>query len=137
MRRVFTVATICFLLTGMLCRPPVKPCEQRTGGAFITFGFANNEVMRMWFTNSTFIDTALQYVGLDHQQTPVFERVIRGRDCDPQWSWHVDPENVHWADMTIELCDATPSLVEADLASWEGRSFCPWSAVVLSVEDRR
>lgn len=40
------------------------------------------------------------------------------------------------AEVTIELCDGTPSLVEADLDYWlnaVGR-FCPWSAELVSVD---
>ena len=50
------------------------------------------------------------------------------------WSWHLDPETVHTADMAIELCDGRPSLIEADTAYWfasVGR-FCPWGARVVA-----
>jgi hypothetical protein len=50
------------------------------------------------------------------------------------WSWHLDPETVHAPDITIELCDGRPSLVEADTAYWirtVGR-FCPWGARVVA-----
>jgi hypothetical protein len=50
------------------------------------------------------------------------------------WSWHLDPETVHAADMAIELCDGRPSLVEADTAYWftsVGR-FCPWGARIVA-----
>jgi hypothetical protein len=50
------------------------------------------------------------------------------------WGWHWDPETVHVADTSIELCDGRPSLVEEDLPYWldtVGR-FCPWSARVVS-----
>ena len=47
------------------------------------------------------------------------------------WSWHFTGD-VELAEATIELCDARPSMVEADLAYWlrRVRSFCPWGSYV-------
>ena len=44
------------------------------------------------------------------------------------WSWHLDPESITIADLTIELCDGRPSMVEDDLDYWIGTvgQFCPW-----------
>lgn len=52
------------------------------------------------------------------------------------WGWHLDPTTVHVADLTIEVCDGRPSMVEEDLDYWfdtVGR-FCPWGARVLRRE---
>ncbi len=49
------------------------------------------------------------------------------------WSWHMEPETVEAVDLSIELCDGRPSMVEADLDYWietVGR-FCPWGAKVV------
>lgn len=49
------------------------------------------------------------------------------------WAWHLDPTTVHVADLTIEVCDGRPSMVQADLSYWfdsVGR-FCPWGAKVV------
>lgn len=53
------------------------------------------------------------------------------------WSWHLEPETVHTADISIELCDGRPSLVEADTAYWLSsvKRFCPWGAKVISTSD--
>jgi len=50
------------------------------------------------------------------------------------WGWHMAPATVHVADMTIEVCDGWPSLVQEDLTYWVGnvRRFCPWGARVVS-----
>ncbi|MEO3993764.1 MAG: hypothetical protein QN229_05640 [Desulfurococcaceae archaeon TW002] len=31
------------------------------------------------------------------------------------WGWHLDPDTVEVADVTIELCDGMPSFVESEL----------------------
>jgi hypothetical protein len=43
------------------------------------------------------------------------------------------------AEMTIELCDGTPSLVEADLDYWLDtvQRFCPWGAKLIQIQDFR
>lgn len=48
------------------------------------------------------------------------------------WGWHFT--NVSLAETAIELCDGTPSLVEADLSYWLNtvRNFCPWSSYVYA-----
>ncbi len=54
---------------------------------------------------------------------------------DP-WGWHLDPTTVHVADLTMEVCDGRPSMVEEALEYWfdsVGR-FCPWGARVVDRE---
>jgi len=50
------------------------------------------------------------------------------------WNWHLDPATVEVPDLTVELCDGRPSMVEADLGYWIGTvgQFCPWGALVVS-----
>lgn len=67
-------------------------------------------------------------------------RVRRGQvPYNPPWSWHIDPNDVAMAEATIELCDATPSYIEAHLDEWLNTvvRFCPWSARLVSVTDYR
>lgn len=48
------------------------------------------------------------------------------------WSWHMVPASVEAVDVSIEVCDGRPSMVEENLDYWldtVGR-FCPWNAVV-------
>ncbi|MGQ0767501.1 MAG: BP74-related protein [Gemmatimonadota bacterium] len=51
-----------------------------------------------------------------------------------QWGWHLRPSTVETPDLSIELCDGRPSMVEADLPYWIGtvRRFCPWGARVVA-----
>lgn len=52
------------------------------------------------------------------------------------WSWHWDPGSVHVADLSAEVCDGRPSMVEDDLSYWLGtvKQFCPWGARVVRRE---
>ena len=50
------------------------------------------------------------------------------------WGWHFIPNQWSLAEVSIELCDGNPSLVEQDIDYWVGTvgRFCPWSSYVKS-----
>jgi hypothetical protein len=116
--------------------PPELLCDERADGALITFQIVD-ETFSVWVTNEEFAEEAKVYIGTQ-SRIPAFGDLVEGTDCDPQWSWHVDPDDMSWADLTIELCDGLPSFIEDDLEYWlEGvDSYCPWGAEVLVVDDR-
>ena len=53
------------------------------------------------------------------------------------WSWHLVPGTIQVADFAIELCDGTPSYLEANRDEWirTVRDYCPWSAKVVAVRE--
>jgi glucose/arabinose dehydrogenase len=118
--------------------PAACPGGVQTGGAYITFRIVN-ESLTAWITNGPFIDRAKELLSTGARQIPVFGTLLDGQTSDPQWTWHVDPQNVSFADAAIELCDGLPSHIEANKAYWLGTvgSYCPWSAAVSAVDDRR
>ena len=62
-------------------------------------------------------------------------RIVRGTDVNAGWSWHLT--EVAFAEITIELCDGSPSMVEQAVragAEFGGGRFCPWSARVVAIE---
>ena len=114
--------------------PPGGP----TGGAFVSFRIVN-ESLTTWITDGPFIDHAKELLAGAPFQLPIFGRLLDGRTVDPQWTWHVDPGLVDFADAAIEVCDGLPSHIEADKEYWlqSVGLYCPWSAVVTGVDDRR
>ena len=66
----------------------------------------------------------------ERRMFPVGRLVAGDGNHNMPWSWHL--EQVQMAEMSIELCDGRPSMVEADLRYWINRvqSFCPWGAYV-------
>ncbi len=118
--------------------PPDCLCSTLTGGAMIRFQIVHDS-LTVWITNGAFIDKAKQFLATGTRQLPVFGTLLDGPACDPQWTWHVDPQDVLFADGAIELCDGLPSYIEANKAYWLGtvKSYCPWGAVVTAVDDRR
>jgi hypothetical protein len=55
-----------------------------------------------------------------------------GGGHNPGWGWHFVPGQWRLVEASIELCDGTPALVEADLDYWIDTvgGFCPWTAYV-------
>jgi hypothetical protein len=111
-------------------------CSERTGGALIRFAIGN-ESLTVWVTNDSFIAEAERLRMAGERRIPSFA-LLDDTDCDPQWTWHVDPASVAFADVTIEVCDGLPSHIENDKRYWLETlgSYCPWSARVVSVDDR-
>ena len=46
------------------------------------------------------------------------------------WTWHFDEDEVRLTEVAVEVCDGTPSFVEANLGDFP--TYCPWSAVIVS-----
>jgi hypothetical protein len=46
------------------------------------------------------------------------------------WSWHLDPMETRMTEAAIEVCDGTPSYVEAHRADFP--TYCPWAARLVS-----
>ena len=70
---------------------------------------------------------------LEGKQAPSIPngRIARGESINTGWSWHIDPRDFEFADMTIELCDGLPSYVEDGTLT--GDRFCPWSATLVGL----
>lgn len=63
-------------------------------------------------------------------------KLVRGDGGFNQpWSWHLDPATVRMAEISIELCDGRPSMVEDDPDYWLGTvgTFCPWGSKVVGI----
>ncbi len=78
---------------------------------------------------------------LDARMQSGREGVILGRVAmgdggfNAPWIWHLVPSSITVADFAIELCDGTPSYVEAHRDEWISsvRDYCPWSAKVVAI----
>lgn len=72
---------------------------------------------------------------LDGEQVASIPNGVVVRD-DPgvnaPWSWHIDPDSLEFADMTIEVCDGLPSYVEDGTVTSD--RYCPWSAELIAID---
>lgn len=120
-------------------------CSTRSGGAFVTVRSGSNDVfreanVRLWIVDATFIAKAATLVGVASPSVfPMFATVIPRRDCDPAHAWHVDPSKAVFVELSREECDGHAGYVSANLDAWVARpkpDWCPWAAVIASVEPR-
>jgi hypothetical protein len=69
----------------------------------------------------------------DQRTLHVAGRVARGDGgFNTGWSWHLVPGEWELVELSIELCDGTPQMVEDNLAYWVDQvgHFCPWGSYV-------
>jgi len=111
------------------------PSGPVSGGPVVATFDVVDEEYRILITDPNDIAIVLQLLAGD----PLAPRipnglVVRGDDggVNSGYSWHIDPESLEFADLTIEICDGRPSDVEA--GSISGDRFCPWEAEVVSVD---
>ncbi len=142
MHRSFPVLFLVLVLMAALAVPAAAARERRavdglSGGIIAIFDVAG-ERFRVWVTNPQTIQQIRDLqAGQSTANIPV-GRVLRGPGAgehNAPWSWHLDPEDISMADITIEVCDARPSYVEENVDEFVDnvQRYCPWGAVLVDV----
>jgi hypothetical protein len=120
-----------------VCSSPTSP--KLEGGVLATFDVMG-ERYSIFITNFKTIEQVLALSNGQSNARIPSGRLIKGREAhNASWNWHIDPEDIQMAEITMELCDGRPSDVEKDIDYWVdtvGR-FCPWSAVLVALKDYR
>ncbi len=114
-------------------------CDALPGdGVYATFLVIGEQTYRASITNPNGIQQALDlWAGQSTAAIPNGALVCQPQPWNCGWSWHQDPATIEFADLTIELCDGTPQMVEDDCAGFGGGQFCPWSAELVELRDCR
>lgn len=103
------------------------------GPVVVTFEVAGSEQYRVELTDATDIDIARRLLAGEEAPGIPNGLVLPGDGgVNAPWSWHIDPQDFEWAEVTTEVCDGLPSHVEEGTLS--GTRFCPWSARVVDVQ---
>jgi hypothetical protein len=134
---------LCALLL-VACAPtpaPATPTPALQGGVLATFDVVG-DTFRVWVTNPATVEQLLALQAGESTAAIPNGRIRAGAgagDHNAPWSWHLDPEDIEMADFTIEVCDGEPSYVEANLGEFidNVQRYCPWSATLIELEDRR
>ncbi|HEX6655913.1 MAG TPA: hypothetical protein VF153_06845, partial [Candidatus Limnocylindria bacterium] len=136
------VAALGIILVGCAQAPSPKPVATATptplasgaDGVVVTFRVAGQETYKVLLTEPADIELARAWQ--DGSAGPLIPngRVVRGSDggVNSGYSWHIDPDDVELAELSIEVCDGLPSHVEDGTLS--GDRYCPWSAEIVSIE---
>jgi hypothetical protein len=102
-----------------------------SGPIVVTFE-VDDERFKALLTDPADIDIARHLLAGDDVPSIPNGRVIRETGVNTGYSWSLDPNDIEFADTTIEVCDGLPSDVEA--GSIRGDRYCPWSAVVVAID---
>lgn len=113
--------------------PSTEPSGLLGDGVVVTFRVGSEEY-RILLTDPADIAIAEQLLAGEEAPRIPSGVIVRGGDggVNTGYSWHIDPDTVEFAEVTIELCDGLPSYVED--GSLSGDRFCPWSAEVIAIE---
>ena len=105
-----------------------------TGPVVVTFEVAGGERFRVLLTEPADIDIANRLAAGDNDAPSIPNGlVLRGQTgVNEGFTWSLDPNDFEFADVTIEVCDGVPSDVEAGLVTSD--RYCPWSAIVASIQ---
>ncbi len=111
-------------------------CTPPNDGLWATFDVVG-EVYRANITNPTGITQAIDlWTGKSTTAIPNGTLICSPAPYNCGWDFHQDPATIQFADFTIEVCDGTPSYVDANCSSF-GNQYCPWSAKLTELRDCR
>ena len=127
------------LIAGLV--PSVVAACNATGGSpdpnapvVVTFE-VNDERFKALLTEPADIDTARRLLAGEDVPSIPNGRIVRETGVNEGYSWSLDPKDIEFAEVTIEVCDGLPSDVETGVVT--GDRYCPWSATVIGVDPAR
>ena len=139
-RRLIAVVSLA-ALTVAACSSPTAPSPDLEGGVVATFQTGGGS-FKVFVTHPVAVSRLLQIrSGANIGQIPN-GRILRGAGAgnhNAPHQWHLDPNDIEIVDATIELCDGSPSYVDANIAEYVdviGR-YCPWGAQLVRLDDYR
>lgn len=109
------------------------------GGALATFDVVGQR-FRAWVTSpSTIWELRRLAAGRSEASIPAgsLRRGPGRAGHNGPFSWHLDPRDTVQAEVTIELCDATPAYVEAHRDEFADvvKAYCPWGARLVELRN--
>jgi hypothetical protein len=109
---------------------PTRP----TDDAIFRVQACQDQFFRIRLTDPQLISRAEDLIGAADQAI-VNGAISRGTGgFNSPWSWHLEPGTIEFADLTTEVCDGCPAMVEQNLGYWVntvGR-FCPWTSRIVA-----
>ena len=138
--RIWRIVLALVLVSG--CNgSPTAPDPELRGGIVATFE-VSGEMFSVWITNP---QTIQQVIALRRGRSDA--NIPNGRlrtgpgraNHNQPYSWHLDPEDIMMAEVTMELCDGRPSYIEENRDEFirEVGRYCPWGARLRRVDDYR
>jgi len=129
-----TILRLAAILAGALvmtaCRDNAATAPSRT--ALVTFN-VQGETFRVLLTSADQLVAARAAQSGGPARIPT-ARIVAGTEVNIGWTWHL--EDLSFTEATIEVCDGRPSDVERQGTQFGEGRFCPWTAVIVRIDDR-
>ena len=126
------LAVVLMTATGACGGGDASDAPTDEGPVVATFEVVD-ETYRILLTDPADIAIAHRLLAGDDAPSIPNGLVIRGESgVNVGYTWSIDPDDVEFADSTIEVCDGLPSDVEAGLVTSD--RYCPWSAALVELE---
>jgi hypothetical protein len=107
-----------------------------TEGVYAKFDVVG-ETYHASITNPMGIDQAIAlWKGTSTAAIPNGKAICAPVPWNCPWTFHQDPASITFAELTIEVCDGTPSYVQDHCADF-ANGYCPWSAKLVELRDCR
>ena len=113
------------------CGTGDQPSNSPSGPVVVTSEVVD-ERFKALLTDPADVDIARRLLAGEDVPSIPNGRVVRETGVNEAYSWSLDPNDIEFVDVTVEVCDGLPSDVETGVVT--GDRFCPWSAVVLAVD---
>ena len=126
-----SLAALLAVLAPAACGGGDQGSGAPTGPVVVTFEVID-ERYKVMLTEPADIETARRLLELEDVPSIPNGRVVRETGVNEGYSWSIDPNDIEFADVTIEVCDGLPSDVESGVISDD--RFCPWQAVVIAID---
>jgi hypothetical protein len=128
----FRIAALLAATAAAACGPAGSTSPvQNTDPVIVTFE-VGDEHFKTLLTEIADIEVARRLLAGDDVPSIPNGRVIHDTGVNTGYSWSMDPDDIEFADVTVEVCDGLPSEVEA--GTIPGDRYCPWSAVVVAID---
>jgi len=130
-----TVVIAGVVLAGCGQNPVSQPLSDGVMGTFV----AKGDTFKVWITNAQArADVVAVWQGESDKSIPD-GKLNAGPGIlmyNEPWAWHIDQDDITMVSSAPEVCDGTPSEVEANLEEWvnEKGRFCPTGSVLIFLE---
>ncbi|WP_436278625.1 BP74-related protein [Micromonospora marina] len=137
MRNTVLSALTVALGVGALAAPAAAQSAEATAGvsyiATIRTGTPGSyETFRVELADRDDIDAAFAVLRGESNQHPNGKIVRTASPVNRGYGWHLDPKDVSFVDMSMEICDGKPSYVAENW--WTVDRFCPWDGTVVRMQ---
>ena len=129
---LFILAAIALAFSAAACNDDDGPTAP--DGSRLFRVRAGGDEFRMRLTDPEAIRLAMENLEGRSNKHPNGRIAIGNGGFNAPWSWHFVPDTVRMVDVSIEVCDGTPSYVESHRAEYLLSGFCPWGGRVIAVE---